>query len=185
MDEAIREIKRALEIEPLSIAMNANLAGAYMYARQNDLALAQARKTLDLEPNHITALTWLANIYDSLGMYNEAIAFSEESLKSYPSSGYYFLIYSGYAYAKTGRRVKAEDTLKKLRDLEKTEPVDPYEFAVLYVGLGDKDKAFVELEKTFNERGFYVLFLRLDPLLDPLRDDPRFADLIKRVGLPK
>ena len=184
MDEAIREIKRALELEPLSIAMNANLAGAYMYARQNDLALAQARKTFDLEPNHITARVWLANIYESLGMYHEAITLSEESLKNNASSDY-FLLYSGYAYAKTGRRDKAEDAIKRLRDLEKTEPVDPYDFAVLYVGLGDKDKAFVELEKTFNERGFYVLFLRFDPFMDPLRDDPRFKEMLKRLNLPE
>jgi len=97
----------------------------------------------------------------------------------------YFLLYSGYAYAKTGRRDKAEDAIKKLRDLEKTEPVDSYDFAVLYVGLGDKDKAFVELEKSFNERGYYVPLLRVDPLMDPLRDDARFADLMRRVGLPQ
>jgi serine/threonine-protein kinase len=184
MEEAIREIKRALELEPLSIAMNANLAGAYMYARQNDLALAQARKTLDLEPNHITARVWLANVYDSLGMYNEAITLSEESLKN-NAADEIFLLYSGYAYAKTGRRDKAEGAIKRLRDLEKTQPVDPYDFAVLYVGLGDKDKVFVELEKTFNQRGFYILFLRFDPFMDPVRDDPRFTDLIKRIGLPK
>ena len=182
--EAIREIKRALELEPLSIAMNANLAGAYMYARQNDLALEQARKTFDLEPSHITARVWLANVYESLGMYNEAIALSEESLKNHLSDQY-FLLYSGYAYAKTGRREKAEDAIKKLRDLEKTEPVDSYIFAMLYVGLGDKDKALVELEQSFNERGYYVPLLSVDPLMDPLRDDPRFADLIKRIGLPK
>jgi serine/threonine-protein kinase len=184
MDEAIREIKRALELEPLSIAMNANLAGAYMYARQNDLALAQARKTFDLEPSHITARVWLANVYESLGMYNEALALSEGSLKSHMSDQY-FLLYSGYAYAKTGRRDKAEEAIKRLRDLEKTEPVDSYSFAMVYVGLGDKDKAFVELEKSFNERGYYVPLLSVDPLMDPLRDDPRFADLIKRIGLPK
>src|SRR6266403_2882550 len=184
MDEAIREIKRALELEPLSIAMNANLAGAYMYARQNDRALEQARKTYDLEPNHITARVWLANVYESLGMYNEAIALSEQSLKNHMSDQY-FLLYSGYAYAKTGRRDKAEDAIKKLRDLEKTEPVDSYTFAMLYVGLGDKDKAIIELEKSFNERGYYVPLLSVDPLMDPLRDDPRFAALIKRVGLPK
>jgi len=184
MDEAIREIKRALELEPLSIAMNANLAGAYMYARQNDLALAQARKTFDLEPNHITARVWLVNVYESLGMYNEAIALSEQSLKNHMSDQY-FLLYSGYAYAKTGRRNNAEEAIKKLRELEKIEPVDSYDFAVLYVGLGDKDKAFVEMEKSFNERGYYVPLLRVDPLMDPLRDDPRFADLIKRVGLPQ
>ncbi len=184
MDEAIREIKRALELEPLSIAMNANLAGAYMYARQNDRALEQARKTYDLEPNHITARVWLANVYESLGMYNEAIALSEQSLKNHMSDQY-FLLYSGYAYAKTGRRDKAEDAIKKLRDLEKTEPVDSYTFAMLYVGLGDKDKAIIELEKSFNERGYYVPLLGVDPLMDPLRDDPRFAALIKRVGLAK
>ncbi len=159
MGEAIREIKRALELEPLSIAMNANLAGAYMYV-------------------------WLANVYESLGMYNEAIALSEESLTNHMSDQY-FLLYSGYAYAKTARRDKAEEAIKKLRELEKTEPVDSYDFAVLYVGLGDKDKAFVELEQSFNERGYYVPLLRVDPLMDPLRDDPRFADLIKRVGLPQ
>jgi Flp pilus assembly protein TadD len=117
-------------------------------------------------------------------MYNEAISFSEESLRNHPSDQY-FLIYSGYAYAKTGRRDKAEEAIKKLRDLEKTEPVDSYDFAVLYVGLGDKDNAFVELEKNFNERGYYVPLLRVDPLMDPLRDELRFADLIKRVGLPQ
>jgi tetratricopeptide (TPR) repeat protein len=184
MDEAIREIKRALELEPLSIAMNANLAGAYMYARQNELALAQARKTFDLEPGHITARVWLANVYESLGMYSEAIALSEESLKSHLSDQY-FLLYAGYAYAKTGRREKTEDAIKKLRDLEKTEPVDPYIFAVLYVGLGDKDKAFVELEQSFNQRGYNAPLLSVDPFMDPLHDDPRFADLIKRIGLPK
>jgi hypothetical protein len=63
--------------------------------------------------------------------------------------------------------------------------MDSYVFAVLYVGLGDKDKALVELEQSFNERGYYVPLLRVDPLMDPLRDDPRFADLIKRIGLPK
>jgi len=181
-DEAIREIKRALELEPLSIAMNANLAGAYMYARQNDLALEQARKTFDLDPNHITARVWLANVYESLGMYNEAIAISEQSLKNHMSDAY-FLLYYGYACAKTGRRDKAEEAIQNLRDLEKTEPVDPYDFAVIYVGLGDKDHAFVALEKSFSERGYYVPLLSVDPLMDPLRDDPRFVDLLKRVGV--
>jgi tetratricopeptide (TPR) repeat protein len=164
--------------------MNANLAGAYMYARQNDLALAQARKTFDLEPGHVTARVWLVNIYESLGMYREAIALSEESMKNHASEQY-FLFYAGYAYAKTGQRDKAEDAIKKLRDLEKTEPVDSYLLAMLYVGLGDKDRAFVELEKSFNDRGYYVPLLGVDPLMDPLRDDPRFTDLIKRIGLPK
>ena len=155
-----------------------------MYARQNDLALEQARKTFDLEPGHITARIWLANVYESLGMYNEAIALSEESMKTHLSDQY-FLFYAGYAYAKTGRREKAEDAIAKLRDLEKTQPGEPYIFAALYAGLGEKDNDFVELERSFNERDYYVPFLRVDPLMDPLRDDPHFADLIERIGLPK
>jgi len=82
-------------------------------------------------------------------------------------------------------RAKAEDAIKRLRDLEKTESVDSYNLAVIYVGLGDKDKAFAELEKSFNGRGYYVPLLTVDPFMDPLRDDPRFADLIKRTGLTK
>jgi len=97
----------------------------------------------------------------------------------------YFLLYVGYSYAKTGQRAKAEDAIKRLRDLEKTESVDSYNLAVIYVGLGDKDKAFAELEKSFNGRGYYVPLLTVDPFMDPLRDDPRFADLIKRTGLTK
>ncbi len=167
-DEAIREIKRALEFEPLSIAMNANLAGAYMYARQNDLALEQAR----------------TNIYVSVGMHKEVITLCEQALRDNPADEY-SLVYSAYAYAKMGRRGEAADILKKLRNSEKTSPVDPYDFAVIDVALGNRDLAFAELEKDFAERGYYVTTLSVDPLMDPLRDDPRFAALVKRIGLPQ
>jgi len=181
-DEGIKEIKRALELEPLSIPMNANLAGAYMYARQNDAALEQAKKTFDLDPTHVTARVWLANIYLSRGMYSETVALVEGTLKTHPSD-LYSLFDASYAYAKMGRRSEAEAGLTKLRQLEKTEPVDAYNFATIYVGLGDKERAFEELERNFQERGFYMSYLQVDPLLDPLRDDPRFISLMKRVGL--
>ena len=183
-DEAIREMKRALEFEPLSIAMNANLAGAYMYARQNDLALEQARKTYDLEPGHVTARIWLANIYVSVGMYKEVITLCEQTLRDNPADEY-SLVYSAYAYAKMGRRGEAEDILKKVRNSEKTSLVDPYDFAMIDVALGNRDLAFAELEKDFAEHGYYVTTLSVDPLMDPLRDDPRFAALVKRIGLPQ
>jgi serine/threonine-protein kinase len=183
-DEGIQEIKRALELEPLSIPMNANLAGAYMYARQSDAALEQAKKTFDLDPSHVTARIWLANIYLSRGMYSEALAIVEESLKTHPSD-LSALQDAGYAYAKSGRRSDAEAELGKLRELQKTESVDAYNFAIIYVGLGDKERAFAELEKNFEERGFYLPYLQVDPLMDPLRDDPRFTSLVKRVGLPE
>jgi serine/threonine-protein kinase len=183
-DEGIQEIKRALELEPLSIPMNANLGGAYMYARQSDAALEQAKKTFDLDPTHVTARVWLETIYLSRGMYSETLALIDATLKAHPSD-VYSLNYAAYAYAKMGRRPEAEAALNKLREVEKTEPVDSYDFAIVYVGLGDKERALAELEKNFEERGFYMSFLQVDPLMDPLRDDPRFKSLVKRVGLPQ
>jgi TolB-like protein/Tfp pilus assembly protein PilF len=183
-NEGIQEIKRALELEPLSIPMNANLGGAYMYARQSDAALEQARKTFELDPGHITARIWLENIYESRGMYREALALIEETLKTHPSDQY-ALQYAAYAYAKMGRRPEAEAALSKLIEMRKTEPVDSYSLVSPYIALGDKERALAELEKSFEERSFYLPFLQVDPFMDPLRDDPRFKSLVKRVGLPE
>ena len=183
-DEGIQEIKRALELEPLSIPMNANLGGAYMYARQSDAALEQARKTFELDPGHITARIWLENIYASRGMYREALALVEETLKTHPTDQY-ALQYAAYAYAKMGRSSEAEAALSKFRELEKTEPFDAYNLVSIYIALGDKERALAELEKSFEERSFYMPFLQVDPFMDPLRDDPRFKSLVKRVGLPQ
>src|SRR5262249_32313669 len=141
-------------------------------------------KTFDLEPSHITARIWLANIYESRGLYSEALALMEDSLKTHPSDQNY-LFYAAYSYAKQGRRSDAEAAISKLREVEKTEPIEPFTFAEIYLGLGDKDRAIAELEKDFVERGYYMSYLRVDPLLDPLRDDPRFTSLMKRVGLPQ
>ena len=183
-NEGIQEIKRALELEPLSIPMNANLGGAYMYARQSDAALEQAKKTFELDPGHITARIWLENIYQSRGMYRESLPLVEETLKTHPSD-LYALQYAAYAYAKTGRSSEAEAILGKFRELEKTEPVDAYSLVSIYIALGDKERAFAALEKSFEQRSFYLPYLQVDPFMDPLRDDPRFKSLVKRVGLPE
>jgi len=183
-DEGIQEIKRALELEPLSIPMNANLGGAYMYARKGDAALEQAKKTFELDPGHITARIWLENIYESRGLYSEALALVEETLKTRPSDQY-ALQYAAVAYAKTGRRLEAEAAITKLIELGKTEPVDSYSLVSPYIALGDKERALAALEKGFAEHSFYLPVLQVDPFMDPLRDDPRFKSLAKRVGLPE
>jgi serine/threonine-protein kinase len=183
-DEGIQEIERAIDLEPLSIPMNANLGGAYMYAHQSDAALEQAKKTFELEPGHVTARIWLENVYESRGMFREELALIEETLKTHPSDQY-ALQYAAYAYAKTGRRPEAEAALSKLRELEKTEPVDAFGLVGIHIALGDKERAFAELERSFEDRSFYMCYLQVDPVLDPLRDDPRFKSLVKRVGLPQ
>jgi TolB-like protein/Flp pilus assembly protein TadD len=182
-DEAITELKRALELEPLSLNTSANLAQLYMYATQNDRALEEARKTYDLEPNYPVARHNLGLAYIANGMYAEAIALSEKALQTDPTSQQMLRV-AGCGYAKSGRRQEAEGVIKRFKDLGKTQYVMSYFVANIYAVLGDKEKAFAELEKAFAERDFFLHRLKVDPLMAPLRADPRFQDLLRRIGLP-
>ena len=183
-DEAIAEVKRALELEPLSIPMGANLAGIYIYARKNDLALEQAKKVFALEPNHVTAMIWLVRAYCANGRYAEAISQFELKMAADPSTQDLTQIL-GYAYAKAGRKSDALEIIKQLDELNKKQHVERYNVAVIYAALGEKDKAFAELEKAFTTRDWGIARLSVDPFLDPLRDDPRFKDLLRRMKLPE
>jgi serine/threonine protein kinase/Tfp pilus assembly protein PilF len=183
-DEAIAEVKRAQELEPLDLTMGSVLSWAYMSARQYDRALDQAQKIFDLEPNFPLGRWILSQAYISKGMYADAIALNEKSLQTDPTNQV-FLRFAGYAYTKSGRRREAEEVIKKFKDIAKTQYVMSYWIASIYAALGDKDKAFVELEKAFEERDWEFHRLKVDPFMDPLRDDPRFADLLKKVGLEK
>jgi tetratricopeptide (TPR) repeat protein len=183
-EEAIAEMKRALEIEPLDLNMALNLAWAYMFARQYDRALDQAQKTHDLEPNFVLGRYVLGQVYIADGMYTEALALSERSLQADPTIQF-ALRDAGYAYAKSGRRHEAEEVIKRFKDIAKTRYVMSYWVASIYGALGDKDNAFAELEKAFAERDWGLHRLKVDPFMDPLRDDPRFKDLARRIGLPE
>ncbi len=183
-DEAITEIRRALELEPLSLVTNTNLAIVYTDARQNDRALAQARKTYDLEPNFVVGRWALSQAYIVNGMYADAITLNEQSLQTDPTNQV-FLRFAGYAYAKSGRRHEAEEVIKRFKDIAKTQYVMSFRVAQIYVALGDKEKAFAELEKAFTERDWELHRLKVDPFMDPLRADPRFKELLKRLNLPE
>ncbi len=180
--EAIAELKRALAGEPLDLTMGAILSSTYYAARQYDLALDQAKKTHDLEPNFVLGIWILCEAYLGNGMYAEAIALSEGQLKV-DSTNQSSLQNAGYAYAKTGRKRDAEEMIRRLKELAKTRYVMSYTLATMYAALGEKDLAFSELEHAFNEHDWNLHKLNVDPFLDPLRSDPRFAALQKRVGL--
>ena len=184
LDEAIAEVKRALELEPLSIPMGANLAGVYLHARKNDLALEQAQRVYALEPNHVTAQIWLVRALMTNGRYDEAIALYENKIASNPSTQDFTQIL-GYAYAKAGRKSEALTILKKIEELGKTRNVERFSAATIYAALSEKDKAFAELEKSFANRDWGIARLSTDPLVDSLRDDPRFKDLLRRMQLPE
>jgi TolB-like protein/Tfp pilus assembly protein PilF len=181
--DAVAEMKRALELEPLSLPISSNLAFAYLCDRQRDLALEQAQKTYNLDPNHLSARIWLGLAYIGNGRYNDAIALDEQILQTDPTD-VDVLFTVGYAYGRSGRRSDAEAVIKKLHDVAKTRYVEPNSFAVVYTGMGENDAAFAEVEKAFEVRNPNLGTLLIDPLMDPLREDPRFKDLLRRVNLP-
>jgi TolB-like protein/Tfp pilus assembly protein PilF len=179
-EEAIAELKRAVELEPLSLAIGANLAAVYLFARQNDLALEQAEKTYDLEPSFVTGRYVLGYADNAKGMYAEAIALSEKLLQNDPANQWLLRI-SGYAYAKSGRPREAEEVIKRYKEIAKTQYVASYYLATIYAALGDKDKAFAELENAFANRDRELQRVKIDPFLDSLRGDPHFEALAEKI----
>jgi tetratricopeptide (TPR) repeat protein len=183
-DEAVAELRRAVELEPLSLINNAIFGLTYLYAGQNEKALEQGKKTYDLDPNFRFGRQYLGNTYIVLGRYDDAIALAEEGLKTYPLSQEYLVI-AGLAQARAGRRREAEQYLERFRELAKTRYVRTSYMASIYAALGDKDRAFAALEKSFEDKDYFLPRIKLDPFMNPLRDDPRFTDLLKRMKLPE
>ena len=184
LDEGLAEIKRGLDLEPLDMNMGATLAWAYVVAGQKEKALEQARKSYDLERDHPLGRWILCQIYTETGMYAEAIALAEEWLQSDPTNQF-ALRDAGVAYAKAGRRDKAEEMIGKFRDLAKTQYVPTCRIAAIYGALGEMDKAFAELDTSFEARDWEVFRFNVDVYWKSLRDDPRFAALVRRLNLPE
>jgi len=182
-DEAIAEIKRAREIDPLSLVINSDVGIVFSSARQYDQAIEHFKKAMEMDPNFPDAHAMLGWTYVRKGMYPEAIAEFEKAraLFGSPTSQLDGLI---YAYGMSGNRSEALKVLNKLKRLTKQRHTQlPWEHWVfIYVGLGDHDKAFELLEKAHREGGNVKRQL-MGPSLDPLRGDPRFHDLQRRVGL--
>ncbi len=180
-DEAIAEMQRAMEIEPLSLIQGANFAGVYMYARQFDHAVEQAKKTYDLDPTFFAGQNWLCHAYDAKGMYAESLAISEKTIES----NFPIRAPMGYAYAKSGRRSEAERVISQLKETEKKQYIMNYWVAVIYAALGDKDAAFAELEQAYQAHDWFLPRIKTDSFMDPLRDDPRFKVMLRRLNLPE
>ena len=184
LDECLAEIKRGLDSEPLDLNMGATLAWAYLAAGQKDKALEQARKTYDLEPNHPIGRWIMCQTYVENGMYDQAIAIAEQWLQADPTNQF-ALRDAGVAYAKAGRRDKAEEMIRRFREIAKTQYVPACRVAAIYVALGEKDKAYEELDKAFEARDWEMYRIKADTYWTTLRDEPRFAALVKRLNLPQ
>jgi tetratricopeptide (TPR) repeat protein len=183
-EESLAESRRALELEPLDVVINTHLGWHYFYARQYDQAIAQYRSTLELDPAFAQTQRYLAWAYLQKGMQPEAIAALRAALGAVGPSP---MIEGelGHALAVSGRRPEALAMLEDLKRLSSTRYVPAYAFALVHAGLGERTQALDWLEKAYDERSDYMPYLGLEPMLDGLRAEPRFAALERRVGLPR
>lgn len=181
-DLAVAEIERARELNPLSARFKANVASVLLQARRNDEAIEVLQNTLAMDHKSGEAHLGLGFAYAAKGMYTEAIAAYQEAIKlGHDTSS--TQIYLGAAYAMAGQREKAQAILKQLQTSK--EYVSPTELTTIYVALGEREQAFASLERAYTDHDLQLGSLASDPNFDPLRSDPRYQDLLRRVGLPQ
>ena len=157
-NEALVELKRAVEMEPLALINNALFTTGLVYARQNSNALDQAKKTFDLDPSFGIGRQWLGSAYIVNGKFDEAIAWARR-VADFPTLKT-LLYFTGLAYAKAGRRREAEQIIDRIREAAKTGLRKASMTASIFAALGEKDKAFAELENGFDERDCFMPRLR-------------------------
>ena len=172
-DEALAEMKRAHQLDPLSVWISMHLGWEYYVGRRYDEALGQLQETLAMDPNYDGTHWVLGLSYLQKGRQREAIVAFQKAAN---------VPCLGYAYAVSGNRAGAVKILEQLKKESKRKYVPSAWIAIVYVGLGEKDQAFAWLEKAYEDRS--LLYVKVDPMFDPLRPDPRFKDLLHRIGLP-
>ncbi|MFZ4621410.1 MAG: protein kinase domain-containing protein [Bacteroidota bacterium] len=181
-DEAISEIKRAMESEPLDLVMGTNLSSVYLASRQIPLALDQARKTYELDHEFPVSRYVLCQALIADGNIQEAVSVAEEGLRVNPKNQF-LLMSAGIAYAKSGNRKSAENMIQRFKEIEKSQYINAYMVACIYAALGENDRAFDDLEKAFGNRDWHLQRMNVDLFMDPLRSDPRFDKMLKKIGL--
>jgi len=182
IDEAVAETNRAQELDPLSLSISASRGFLLMNARRYEEAIEQERRVIAIDPNHYQAHWFLALTYLANRQIDQAIATSEKAV-AISNRAPAALGVLGMAYGAAGRKGEANQILNELLKLEKQRYVSPMALAYVYSGLGNKDQTFAWLEKAHQERSNGIAFFKVSPTVDLLRSDPRFADLLKRIGL--
>ncbi|MHC4596768.1 MAG: tetratricopeptide repeat protein, partial [Planctomycetota bacterium] len=182
LDDAVDAYQTALKLDPLSLLYNTCLGDIYALSRQFEQAAEQYEKTLELGPNYLRAIISLADYYMAMSMYPEAVTTIERAM-TLAGRTPFLVAMLGRAYALSGRKDEAETLLQELQERATSEYVLPIFFAEVYASLGNTDEAFRWLEKCFEERSLPLL--RYDWSWDPLRDDPRFDDLVQRMNFPE
>ncbi|HUE83920.1 MAG TPA: protein kinase [Pyrinomonadaceae bacterium] len=181
-DEALSNMRRAQELDPLSLIINANLGKVYFNARRYDEAIEQLKKTIEIDSNFFLAHHYLGSAYAMKGEYAEALA-AYQKAHYLNQADPHVLALMGRLYALTGRRSEGLKLLGQLKSMAREHYVADYSLALVHAALGEKDQAFALLEKSYRDHSVDMLTLHYDPLIDNLRSDPRLSDLIRRIGI--
>lgn len=180
--EAINEAKRAKELDPVLSDRRAGMGGAYFFGRQYDLAVGELRQVVARYPEGALAYSFLGMAYEQKGQSREAIAALEQCVAISRGDPLYQASLA-HAYATFGRKQEARKILAELRQRAKREYVSPYNIAVVWLSLGNKEEALTWLKKAYADRSFLLVIINSSPWFDPLRSDPRFQSLVRRIGL--
>ena len=182
IDEALAEINRAQELDPVSLAISSSRGYILENARRYEEAIEQLHRVTAIDPYHYQANWTLALTYLANHQIDQAIPASEKAVAASgraPAA----LGVMGLAYGVAGRKHEANQILNELLQLQKQRYVTPMALCYVYIGLGNNDQAFAWLEKAYQERSNHIAFFKVNPTVDPLRSDPRFVELLRRVGL--
>jgi tetratricopeptide (TPR) repeat protein len=181
-EESLRELRRAQECDPLSLIINSEIGRALFNGGQYDQAIEHLRKTIgEMDPNFAVAHWYLGLAYEQKSRYTEAIGEFQKWLEL--STGDPAAIAAlAHAYGVSGNRKEAEKRLAQLQELSKSRYVAPIDIAVGYTGLGDKERTLEWLEKAFEDRSAWLIWIKIDPRFAALRSEPRYRALLSRMG---
>jgi len=180
--EALAEIKRARELDPLSLIINTDVAAVQYSAGDYDQAIENFKKTLEMDPNYAVAYLRLGKAYLEMGSLVEAIAELQKAVSLSPGNTE-IMAALGHAFAVSGQRAEALKILEKLDELSKDSYVSAYDKAIVYLGLGNDERAIEYLERAYEERAGYFAYIKADPRLKKLHPNPRFIALLKKINL--
>jgi len=180
--EALAEVKRARELDPLNLRTNALEGQFLIHAGRADEALARLQKTFEMAPNYYFAHFFASSAYIEKGMFPEAIAEGRKARELSGPTNSHPMGFLGYALAKSGKQAEARALLAELLKASSERYVSLYNIALIYNGLGDRDQALAWLERAYQQRDQRMTFLKVEPKWNNLRSDPRFQDLLRRVG---
>ena len=183
LQQAHEENSRTLALDPVSPLFNTVRAEIYYNARQYDEAIAQARRTIEQYPTYWLAYIWLGTAYREKKMYKDALEQFSQARKLSGNHPVMIALY-GHALALSGDTVGARKALADLQRMAYSRYVSSLYFAAIYIGLGEKSRALDWLDKAYKERNDRLVYLNVDPVADPLRSEPRFQNLMKRLHLP-